>query len=138
MHYSTDGREPLHGLTSERYLPPREFSATQERYTQAWAVGFFNATGMILCRYIRQLHLNGLLGASVLGEMWKDPNDPQWTKNIDFPWNTVIYKLLFSNATNNEIPFLAGAPHWQAVCYSPASNPLTTLITINADDRCPT
>ncbi|KIJ97424.1 hypothetical protein K443DRAFT_681521 [Laccaria amethystina LaAM-08-1] len=98
MHYSTDGREPLHGLTSERYLPPREFSATQERYTQAWAVGFFNATG-----------------ASVLGEMWKDPNDPQWTKNIDFPWNTVIYKLLFSNATNNEIPFLAGAPHWQAM-----------------------
>lgn len=56
MHHSTSGREPLHGLTSERYLPPREFSATQQRYTQAWAVGFFNGRGMILHIYIRQFH----------------------------------------------------------------------------------
>src|SRR5437899_10687012 len=108
MHYSTSGREPLHGLTSERYLPPREFSAAQERYTQAWAVGFFNAAGMILRIHIRQFHSNSLLGASVLGEMWKNPNDPQWKKDKNFPWNTVIYKLLFSNATTNELPILAG------------------------------
>jgi hypothetical protein len=45
MHYGDAGREPLHGLTSERYTPPRELSATQQRTTQTWAVGFYNAAG---------------------------------------------------------------------------------------------
>ena len=47
MHYGPYGREPLHGLTSERYIPPREFSAAQQRHVQVWAVSFFNAAGMI-------------------------------------------------------------------------------------------
>lgn len=45
MHYDDGGREPLHGLTAERFTPPRELSATQERTTQTWAVGFFNTVG---------------------------------------------------------------------------------------------
>jgi len=47
MHYGDAGREPLHGLTSERYCPKNELSATQNRITQTWAVGFFNSPGKI-------------------------------------------------------------------------------------------
>lgn len=49
--------------------------------------------------------------------MWKDPSDPQWTEDIHFPMGTMVYKIIFSNATDDELPILKGAPAWEAVCY---------------------
>jgi hypothetical protein len=98
MHYGNSGREPLHGLTPERFCPPLELSATQHRTTQTWAVGLYNT-----------------VGASVFGGMWADPNDPNWTQDINFPVGTMVYKFLFTNSTNDELPILDGAPTWEGL-----------------------
>ena len=55
------------------------------------------------------------LGASVFGGMWADPNDPDWTKDIAFPLGSLVYKLIYTNATNDEVPMLEGAPSWDGV-----------------------
>ena len=47
LHYTTQGREPLNGLTFERSTPPFDLSKTQRRYLQIWACGYYNAAGMI-------------------------------------------------------------------------------------------
>lgn len=51
----------------------------------------------------------------MFGGMWADPNDPDWTQDINFPLGTLVFKLLFTNATNDEIPFLQGSPTWEGV-----------------------
>jgi hypothetical protein len=58
-----------------------------------------------------------MIGATVFGEMWKDPNDPKWEKDIAFPPGTAVFKLLFTNATNDELPNMVGSPTWKAVCH---------------------
>ncbi|KAF5313168.1 hypothetical protein D9619_003440 [Psilocybe cf. subviscida] len=106
MHYGASGREPLHGLTAERFTPAFELSATQKRVTQTWAVGFYNS-----------------IGASVFGGMWADPNDPDWTEDKHFPIGTIVFKLLFTNANNDELPILVGAPTWEGLIASQPANP---------------
>lgn len=49
MHYGAAGREPLNGLTAERFLPKHELSSSQNRIAQTWAVGLFNAPGKVTC-----------------------------------------------------------------------------------------
>lgn len=63
---------------------------------------------------------------------------PQWTKNIDFPEGTVVFKLLYANATTNELPILKGAPIWEGVCYSLASDTYYYYTKKNPDDCRPT
>ncbi|KAL8797819.1 MAG: hypothetical protein Q9195_000171 [Heterodermia aff. obscurata] len=77
MHYGNNGREPINGLTYERAIPRREFSKTQNDYLQNWACGYYNAAG-----------------ASVFGQVWKDPSNPQWTKDVKFPEGTCVFKVL--------------------------------------------
>jgi len=47
--------------------------------------------------------------------MWKDPNNPEWTKDIKFPIGSMVFKLLFTDATDEEIPSMMNAPEWEAV-----------------------
>ena len=47
--------------------------------------------------------------------MWKDENNPKWDENITFPHGSLVFKLLFAHATEQEIPTLKGAPKWKAV-----------------------
>jgi hypothetical protein len=49
--------------------------------------------------------------------MWKDPNNPQWMSNINFPEGTIIFKLLYTNAMNCELAIFKGSPSWEAVCH---------------------
>ena len=84
-----DAREPLHGLTSERGNRWHELSSTQERKTRNWAVGFYNPAG-----------------GKTMGDVWRDPTAPDAKKAI-FPTGTVSAKLLFTDATDHEAPFLA-------------------------------
>ncbi|KAJ3185572.1 hypothetical protein HDU87_000195 [Geranomyces variabilis] len=98
LHTGRGGRDPLHGLTQERPIQPYELSDRQHRKAQTWACGYFNAPA-----------------ASVLGKIWKDPTRPDVTDEIFFPPGSVIFKLLFSQATSDEMPLLEGAPVWNAV-----------------------
>lgn len=45
MHYGSNGREPLHGLTFERPTPIGELAKNQKRVLQTWAIGFYNNVG---------------------------------------------------------------------------------------------
>ncbi|KAG8530262.1 uncharacterized protein KY384_004763 [Bacidia gigantensis] len=91
MHYGPTGREPINGLTYERAIPALEFSRTQTGYLQNWA------------------------WASVFGQVWKTPSNPQWTKDVKFPEGTCVFKILLTDATDEAVPSLKGSPSLPAV-----------------------
>ena len=46
--------------------------------------------------------------------MWDKWGQPNTSKHAKFPLNTVTFKLLFTEATPTDIPFLRGGPTWRA------------------------
>ncbi|KAF8465998.1 hypothetical protein BDZ91DRAFT_726124 [Kalaharituber pfeilii] len=56
--------------------------------------------------------------------MWKDTSNPKWGRDISFPKGTCVFKLLFTDATEDEIPILKGAPTMDAVIFT-GVNPAT-------------
>jgi hypothetical protein len=100
MHWGNHGREPIHGMTYERVSQPGELASTQTSQFQNWAVGMYNAPG----------------GYSI-GQVWTNPTSPDATKS-QFPANTVSIKLLFTQATVDQVPALQGAKEWQAYIYA--------------------
>ena len=38
-------------------------------------------------------YANQKIGASVFGQVWKDPNDPQWTSDVKFPRGSAVFKV---------------------------------------------
>jgi hypothetical protein len=104
MHWGPHGREPIHGLTFERVSQPHELAAEQTTALQNWAVGMYNAPG-----------------GYTIGRVWADPLRPQ-TSSAVFPVNTVSIKLLFTEGTPSQVPFLTGTKTWQAYVYTNPSN----------------
>ena len=100
MHWGNHGREPIHGLTFERMSLPGELSPQQTGTFQNWAVGFYNPPG-----------------GYALGQVWKNPLNPN-SSAAQFPPNAVSIKLLFTQATPDQVPFLAGSKEWQAYIYT--------------------
>ncbi|KAF8601620.1 hypothetical protein BDV93DRAFT_399188, partial [Ceratobasidium sp. AG-I] len=98
LHSGPSGREPLRGLTSERPIPPYELARTQTKYLQIWACGYYNATA-----------------ASVYGTMWSDPNEPSWNKDVQFPEGSLIFKVLTTDADDQDMPTQRGSPTWSAI-----------------------
>lgn len=96
LHWGPSGREYIHGLTSERVSRKYALAKTQTSIFQNWAVSFYNPPG-----------------GYTLGQFWKDPEQPN-TKAAMFPEGTVAYKLLFTEATPDQVPYLEGSPVWQA------------------------
>jgi len=96
MHYGPRGREFIHGLTRERTSCPGELADEQSDWQQNWAVGFYNAPG-----------------GYVIGQVWQNPFAPDITQSR-FPVGTVAAKLLFTAAPVSQVPYLEGAPTWQA------------------------
>ncbi len=96
MHYGERGREFIHGLTRERTSCPGELANEQSDWQQNWAVGFYNAPG-----------------GYVIGQVWQAPLAPDIAKTR-FPVGTVAAKLLFTAAPVSQVPYLEGAPTWQA------------------------
>ena len=109
MHWNPNGREPINGLTFERPTPALELSKDQHVLRQAWAIGFYNA-----------------IGASVFGQIWKDPGNPKWDSHVKFPLGTCVFKVLMTEATEQEVPCLKGAPTLQAVIATPESAAMKT------------
>ncbi len=90
MHLDKNGREPIRGLTRERGSRWHELSSKQTRRVANWAVGFYNDRG-----------------GYTFGQVWKNKTNPD-TSNVQFPVGTVSVKLLFSDATDEEAPYLVG------------------------------
>lgn len=110
MHTGCGGREFARGMTRERSSRPRELHPDQTEWVDNWAVGIYNAPG-----------------GWVLGQVWGGPvPEPTLT---DFPLGTVGFKLLFTAATAEEVPYLANSLAWQAHIYpatgdNPCSDPV--------------
>jgi hypothetical protein len=98
LDYGSYGREPLMGLTKERGPNPGDLSETSGRGYQVWAVGFYNAPG-----------------ASVFREIFAQPCDPKFASSLKFPVGTASVKFLFTDASDDEVRYLKGAPTYQAV-----------------------
>jgi hypothetical protein len=96
LHPGPNGREFTHGLTGERSSRPGELAATQTNSFHNFAVGFYNEAG-----------------GYAIGRVWADPNHPDASKAA-FPEGTVAFKLLFTTATKDQVPYLDGAPEWIA------------------------
>jgi hypothetical protein len=83
-------REPIKGLTRERGSRWHELSQNQTRRTNNWAVGFYNHNG-----------------GAAFGKVWKNKSRPN-SSDAMFPVGTVSAKLLFTDATDEEAPYLKG------------------------------
>jgi hypothetical protein len=98
MHWGPNGREPLNGLTWERATPALEFARTQTRDVQTWAGGYYNAAGNSRSYPVRGIvevfSFFSSIGASVFGQVWQNPDDPQWTTDLKFPAGTCVFKVL--------------------------------------------
>lgn len=101
MHAGANGREFIRGLTRERTTPRAEVGKgelhpSQTQCFQNWAVSFFNSPG-----------------GYQIGRIWADPWHPDATLAL-FPEGTVAAKLLFTTATVDQVPYLAGSLEWDA------------------------
>jgi hypothetical protein len=96
MHAGTQGREFVHGLTKERNSAPRELHPSQSTRFQNWAVSLYNPPG-----------------GFVIGRVWRNPTSPN-VNSVRFPEGTVAVKLLFTEASVAEVPYLSGSAEWQA------------------------
>jgi len=100
MHFGVKGREFIRGLTRERTTPKAqpgkdgELGPLQRSCAQNWAVSLFNARG----------------GYQV-GQVWRDPASPDPLVAV-FPEGTVVVKLLFTAASEAEVPYLKGTLEW--------------------------
>lgn len=106
MHPGCGGREYIRGMTRERSSRPGELHPDQTEWVDNWAVGFYNPPG-----------------GFTMGAVWEDAEDPDPTR-ASFPHGTVGLKLLFTTATVEEAPFLAGSLEWTGNVYPrTGSNP---------------
>lgn len=101
LHWGASGREFIHGLTAERSSRAFMLSPTQKDIFQNWAVSFYNEPG-----------------GYTLGKVWQDHNSPNPRAAV-FPEGTVSYKLLFTEATPDQVPYLEGSPEWHGNITNP-------------------
>jgi hypothetical protein len=103
MHHGEYGREGIHGLTRERdvrlneVLPPEANPPTENNRFQSWAVSFYNPPG-----------------GYTIGRVWPRDAPVPDPSNASFEQHTVAVKLLFTAASEAQIPYLTGAPSWRA------------------------
>jgi hypothetical protein len=103
--FGFNGREPLHGLTRERTSLPGELHPNQTKLWGNYAVGFYNGAG-----------------ASAIGRVWADHGKPN-PALANMAEGAVGAKLLFTTAGPDQVPYLAGAPTWNADVYSQVNSP---------------
>jgi hypothetical protein len=105
MHWGRNGREYVHGMTHERVAAAGELHTNQTSPVQNWAVSIYNP-----------------IGGYAIGQVWKDPENPD-PKKGRFDPGSVSIKLLFTAATETQAPYLKGAKEWQAHIYESIVSP---------------
>jgi hypothetical protein len=98
QHWGRRGREGIRGLTQEATAQPGQLGEKQTDRFQSYAVGFYND-----------------LGGFTIGQVWRDHLNPDYKNNkIHFPVGTVVFKLMFSQATTTQVPYLDPPVEWSA------------------------
>ena len=95
LHFGNAGREFVHGMTRERSSRPRELHPQQSDFASNYAVSVYNPPG-----------------GHIIGQVWNDPDNPN-PALARFPDGTVAIKLLFTQATVPQVPFLRNSHEWQ-------------------------
>ena len=106
--FGLNGREFIHGLTRERVSRAKELAPTQVHQWNNYAVGFYNAAGTV-----------------TIGRVWQNHGAPDPAAGV-MPDGAVAAKLLFTTASVAEVPYLAGAPTWNAYIFADVNNPAPT------------
>jgi hypothetical protein len=96
LHSTNQGREFVHGLTSERVSPARELHPNQTIPVHNYAVGLYNARA-----------------GYTIGQVWKDSENPDASAG-HFPEGAVAVKLLFTTATVTQVPYMVNSLEWDA------------------------
>lgn len=96
QHAGPKGREGIRGLTREATSQPGQLAPTQTDKFQTYAVAFYND-----------------IGAVTIGHVWRDHLNPD-TNDIRFDVGTVVFKLLFTQATADQVPYLRPPVEWTA------------------------
>lgn len=99
-----NGREPIHGLTRERVSAKGELGPLQTKPWNNYAVGFYNAPGGVM-----------------ISKVWANHDKPDPSKAIA-PEGTVAAKLLFSTASDAQVPWLKGSPAWDGYVLADVNN----------------
>ena len=100
LHEGTGGREWMHGMTRERGTKKFEIHAKQDVELENWAVGVYNEPG-----------------GYALGRIWRTPDGKPDPSKAVFPRGSVAFKLLFTDAAVEKVPYLAGSFEWQGNIY---------------------
>jgi hypothetical protein len=101
QHYGEKGREGIHGLTREATAHAGQYGATHKSSFQSHAVAVYNA-----------------IGGYTIGKVWEDQFDPN-PRAARFPEGTVVAKVLFTQAKEDEVPYLHNPLIWKAYIQDP-------------------
>lgn len=117
MNFGPGRRDLTHGVTKERPIRGPELGVKPGVTIDNYAVGFYNE-----------------IGAAAIGAVWGAANAPDLTK-LPFPEGTMVFKILFSDATASDFSsppgdLLAGAPSWQIAT---GGGKLTTIRLLQMD-----
>jgi hypothetical protein len=96
QHWGRNGREGIRGLTREATAQPGQLASTQSDKFQTYAVAFYND-----------------VGGFTIGQVWRDHLEPNY-RSIHFDVGTVVFKLLFTQASIDQVPFLNPPVEWTA------------------------
>jgi len=96
QHFGPNGREGIHGLTREATAQPKQLAASQVDRFQTYAVGFYNQ-----------------FGGYTIGQVWHNHYGPN-ASAAPFPVGTVACKVLFTQATPEQVPYLTNPIEWKA------------------------
>ncbi|MBY3300981.1 hypothetical protein HFO10_34715 [Rhizobium laguerreae] len=115
-------REPLHGMTSERWSRPLELHKLQKDWARNWAVAIYND-----------------VACYGLGKIWNDPTFPK-TKDFSFPDGALGIKMLFTTAMPSQVPYLTGSKEWTVAAADDGSTMTMRLLQMDIsvkDKRSP-
>ncbi|MDI7864148.1 hypothetical protein MRS76_19565 [Rhizobiaceae bacterium n13] len=110
-------REPLHGMTSERWSRPKELHELQGDWARNWAVGIYND-----------------VACYGFGQIWKDPTFPK-TKGFAFADGALAIKMLFTNAMPSQVPYLTGSKEWTVAANDDGSTITMRLLQLDVSTK---
>lgn len=91
---SFTNREYVHGLTKEISSPKQSLHILQNKLCENWGIAMYNN-----------------VGASTIAEIWAKPDE---VVKKYFPTNTVSFKILFTEANKDNVPYLENTLIWKA------------------------
>lgn len=101
QHWGDKGREGIHGMTREASARPGQLGPEQVQVHDTHAVAVYNR-----------------IGGYTIGQVWKNQFEPNLQASVFRP-GTVVAKVLFTQAGEDEVPYLHDGLVWQAYVREP-------------------